>query len=63
MTIASLKRDSIQAKKTLLRRSLSAALGKRLSLLYLDLIMKPVPEDLKDLLLKLDFDDRPKKTG
>jgi hypothetical protein len=63
MTIASLKRDSIQAKKTLLRRSLSAALGRRLSLLYLDLTMKPVPEDVKHLLLKLDFEVRPRKTG
>ncbi len=61
MTIASPKIDSKQDKKSLLRRALSEALGKRLSLLYLDLIMKPVPEDLKDLLAKLDFAARPGK--
>jgi hypothetical protein len=62
MTSASPKIDSIQDRKALLRRSLSEALGKRFSLLYLDLIMKPVPEDLKGLLVKLDFTDRPGKT-
>lgn len=62
MTVASPKIDSIPDKKALLRRSLSEALGKRFSLLYLDLIMKPAPEDIKDLLIKLDFADRPGKT-
>ena len=51
-----------QGKRALLRRSMSEALGKRFSLLYLDLIMKPAPEDLKGLLIKLDFADRPNKT-
>jgi hypothetical protein len=48
-------------KRELLLRAMSEALRKRLSLLYLDLIMKPVPEDLKDLLLKLDFSERSNK--
>ncbi len=62
MTIASPISDSKKGKKALLRRSLSEALGKRFSLLYLDLIMKPAPDELKDLLIKLDFTDRPRKT-
>jgi len=62
MTIASPKIDSKKGKKALLRRSLSEALGRRFSLLYLDLIMKPAPEDIKDLLVKLDVADRPGKT-
>lgn len=62
MTIASPKIDFRQGKKAMLLRSMSEALGKRFSLLYLDLIMKPVPEDLKDLLVKLDFTDRSSKT-
>ncbi len=61
MTAASPKFALRQGKRALLRRSLSEALGKRFSLLYLDLIMKPVPEDLKGLLIKLDFADRPNK--
>jgi hypothetical protein len=48
-------------KRELLLRAMSEALRKRLSLLYLDLIMKPVPEDLKVLLLKLDFSERSNK--
>jgi hypothetical protein len=35
---------------------------KRFSLLYFDLILKPAPEDLKDLLAKLDGADRYGKT-
>ncbi len=62
MTIASPISDSKKGKKTLLRRSLSEALGKRFSLLYFDLIMKPAPDELKDLLMKLDFADHPRKT-
>ncbi len=62
MTAASAKLALRQSKRALLRRSISEALGKRFSLLYLDLIMRPVPEDLKGLLTKLDFADRPKKT-
>ncbi|RNJ48886.1 hypothetical protein D1O30_03915 [Methylocystis hirsuta] len=62
MIAASPKLDSRQAKRALLRRSMSEALGKRFSLLYLDLIIKPAPEDLKGLLIKLDFADRPNKT-
>ena len=61
MTAASSKLALRQGKRALLRRSISEALGKRFSLLYLDLIMKPVPEDLKGLLIKLDFADRPNK--
>jgi hypothetical protein len=61
MTAASPKLALRQGKRALLRRSISEALGKRFSLLYLDLIMKPVPEDLKGLLIKLDFADRPNK--
>lgn len=61
MNAASPKIALRQGKRALLRRSLSEALGKRFSLLYLDLIMKPVPEDLKGLLIKLDFADRPNK--
>jgi hypothetical protein len=49
-------------KRELLLRSMSEALRKRLSLLYLDLIMKPVPDDLKDLLIKLDFSERSNKS-
>lgn len=62
MTAASPKLDRRQGKRALLRRSMSEALEKRFSLLYLDLIMKPAPEDLKGLLIKLDFADRPNKT-
>ncbi len=62
MNAASPKIALRQGKRALLRRSLSEALGKRFSLLYLDLIMRPVPEDLKGPLIKLDFADRPKKT-
>jgi len=62
MTAASAKLALRQSKRALLRRSISEALGKRFSLLYLELIMRPVPEDLKGLLTKLDFADRPKKT-
>lgn len=62
MTSVSPKIDTIHGKKAALRRSLSEAFGKRFSLLYLDLIMKPVPEDLKDLLVKLDFTASPGKT-
>ncbi|PWB92236.1 hypothetical protein C5688_00890 [Methylocystis sp. MitZ-2018] len=62
MTATSSKLALRQGKRALLRRSISEALGKRFSLLYLDLIMRPVPEDLKGLLIKLDFADRPKKT-
>ena len=62
MTAASSKLALRQGKRALLRRSISEALGKRFSLLYLDLIMRPVPEDLKGLLIKLDFADRPNKT-
>lgn len=61
MTIASSKIGLRQGKKALLLRSMSEALGKRFSLLYLDLILKPVPEDIKDLLVKLDFTDRSSK--
>ncbi len=61
MTAASSKLALRQGKRALLRRSISEALGRRFSLLYLDLIMRPAPEDLKDLLIKLDFGDRPKK--
>jgi len=46
MTSASPKIDSIRGKKTVLRRSLRKALAQRFSLLYLDLIMTPAPEDL-----------------
>ncbi len=62
MTFASPISDSKKGKQALLRRSLSEALGRRFSLLYLDLIMKPAPDELKDLLIKLDFTDRPRKT-
>ena len=62
MTAASSKLALRQGKRALLRRSISEALGKRFSLLYLDLIMRPTPEDLKGLLIKLDFADRPNKT-
>jgi hypothetical protein len=51
----------LRRSKRALRRSMSEALGKRFSLLYLDLIMKPVPDDLKGLLIKLDFTVRPNK--
>jgi hypothetical protein len=61
MTAASPKLDRRQGKRALLRRSMSEALAKRFSLLYLDLIMKPAPENLKGLLIKLDFTDRPDK--
>ena len=61
MTALSPKLDVRRGKRALLRRSMSEALGKRFSLLYLDLIIKPVPEDLKGLLIKLDFADRPNK--
>ena len=61
MTAASPKLDRRQGKRALLQRSMSEALGKRFSLLYLDLIMRPVPEDLKGLLIKLHFTDRPNK--
>jgi hypothetical protein len=61
MTALSPKLDLRRGKRALLRRSMSEALGKRFSLLYLDLIIKPVPEDLKGLLIKLDFADRPNK--
>ncbi|TLG72182.1 hypothetical protein [Methylocystis sp. B8] len=61
MTIASPKIGSRQGKKALLLRSMSEALGKRFSLLYLDLILKPAPEDIKGLLVKLDFTDRSSK--
>lgn len=62
MTSALPKIDPMGGKKALLRRALSEALEKRLSLLCLDLIMRPVPEDLKGLLVKLDFTDRSGKT-
>ncbi|WP_292530955.1 hypothetical protein [Methylocystis sp.] len=62
MTIASPGTGSQEGKKALLRRSLREALEKRFSLLYLDLILKPAPEDLKDLLAKLDGADRYGKT-
>ncbi|HEY8125769.1 MAG TPA: hypothetical protein VIF88_10150 [Methylocystis sp.] len=62
MTVASAKLDRRQGKRAVLRRSMSEALVKRFSLLYLDLIMKPVPEDLKGLLIKLDFTNRPNQT-
>jgi hypothetical protein len=55
MTVASPKIDPRKGKKALLRRSMSAEPGKRFSLLYLDLIMKPVSEDLKNLLVKFGF--------
>jgi hypothetical protein len=61
MTAASSRLALRQGKRALLRRSISEALGKRFSLIYLDLIMRPVPEDLKGLLIKLDFADRPNK--
>lgn len=61
MTAAPPKFELKRGKRALLRRSMSEALGKRFSLLYLDLIMKPVPDDLKGLLVKLDFTDRPNK--
>ncbi len=59
MTVVSPKVDSRYVKRTRLRRSMSEALSKRFSLWYLDLIMRPVPEDLKSLLLKLDFTEPP----
>jgi len=59
MTVVSPKVDSRYVKRTKLRRSMSEALNKRFALWYLDLIMRPVPEDLKSLLLKLDFTDPP----
>lgn len=61
MTAASPRLTLRQGKRALLRRSMSEALAKRLSLLYLDLIMNPAPEDLKGLLIKLHFTDRPNK--
>ncbi len=42
--------------------SLSEALGKRSSHLYLELIMKPAPADLKRLPAKSNFADRSSKT-
>jgi hypothetical protein len=58
MTLASPRTGSKQGKKDLLRRSLREALKKRFSLLYLDLILKPPPDDLKHLIVKLDVADR-----
>ncbi|MBM3563391.1 MAG: hypothetical protein FJX15_04340 [Alphaproteobacteria bacterium] len=60
--MASPKIDSKPGKKALLRRSLSEALEKRISLVYLDLIVRPAPDNLKELLIKLDFADRPSNT-
>ncbi|CCJ08048.1 Hypothetical protein BN69_2597 [Methylocystis sp. SC2] len=62
MTAAPPKFEHRRGKRALLRRSMSEALGKRFSLLYLDLIMKPAPQGLKDLLVKLDVANRPNKT-
>lgn len=62
MTVSPSKIDSKQLKKALLRRSLSDALGKRYSLLYVDLITKPAPDDIKNLLVKLDVAECPTKT-
>lgn len=62
MTAASPKIYRRDGKRELLLQSMSEALRKRLSLLYLDLIIKPVPDDLKDLLIKLDFSERSNKS-
>lgn len=59
MTVATPKLEPRRVKRTRFRPAMSEALSKRLSLWYLDLIMRPVPEDLKSLLLKLDFTDPP----
>lgn len=58
MTLASPGTGSEHSKKERLRLSLREALEKRFSLLYLDLILKPPPDDLKDLIVKLDVADR-----
>jgi len=62
VTAASRKIFRQDRKRELLLRSMSDALRKRISLLYLDLIIKPTPSDLKDLLAKLDFSERSSKS-